>query len=80
MVKMELATLINEARYSLFKLGNFSDENLPPNKDCLYHHIRSVNYQTLTWKRSFDAVINAPDPAEHGWVISTATKLSSNGC
>ena len=61
---------VNEARYRLFKLGNFSDENLPPNKDCLYHHIRRVNYQTLIWKKSFDAVINAPDPAEHGWVIN----------
>ena len=60
---------VNEARYRLFKLGNFSDENLPPNKDCLYHHIRRSNYQTLIWKTSFDAVINAPDPAEHGWVI-----------
>ena len=45
------------------------DENLPPNKDCLYHHIRRSNYQTLIWKMSFDAVINAPDPAEHGWII-----------
>jgi hypothetical protein len=61
---------VNEARYRLFKLGNFSDENLPPNKDCLYHHIRRVNYQTLIWKKSLDAVINAPDPAEHGWVIN----------
>lgn len=61
---------VNEARYRLFKLGIFSDEDLPPNKDCLHLHIRRVNYQALIWKKSFDAIINAPDPAQHGWLIN----------
>ena len=62
---------VNDARYLLFRLGIVSDEDLPPNQDCLYHHIRRVKCQALIWKKSFDPVINAPDPAEHGWLINS---------
>ncbi len=60
---------INEARYCLFQLGNFSDEGLPPNKDCLIHHIMRANYQALIWRRCCDSRMNLPSPSEHGWIV-----------
>ena len=68
-------TLVNEARYSLFRKGKFSDTALPPNKDCLSKHVLRANYQAAIWKKGTTAVINAPPVTNHGWNISQDGKI-----
>lgn len=61
---------VNEARYCLFKMGNYSDESLPPTKDCLEKHVQRANYQSFIWKRCLIPNILPENPVEHGWQIS----------
>ena len=62
-------TSVNEVRYSMFRLGNFSDECLPPTEDCLEKHIQRANHQAFIWKRSLVAFIVPPSPVGNGWEL-----------
>ena len=35
--------------YNPFKTGKCSDDALPPNSDCLMHHIARSNFQAASW-------------------------------
>lgn len=62
-------TCVNEVRYCMFRLGSFSDECLPPTRDCLKKHVQRANYQAFIWKRCLLALIVAPSPAGRGWEL-----------
>ena len=62
-------TSVNEVRYSMFRLGSFSDECLPPTEDCLKKHIQRANHQAFIWKRSLVAFIVPPSPVGNGWEL-----------
>ncbi|KAH3750039.1 hypothetical protein DPMN_184555 [Dreissena polymorpha] len=49
---------------------------LPPCKQCLLQHIRRVNYQVGTWKRSHMPDLDIPLATKgHGWPKNTDTGL-----
>ena len=58
---------VNVARYNLFRLTCKSDQALPPNQDCLKHHLNRANYQTAIHRRCLEQYIHAPSPVGHGW-------------
>ena len=62
-------TCVNEVRYCMFRLGSFSDECLPPTRDCLKKHVQRANYQAFIWKRCLLALIVAPSPVGRGWEL-----------
>lgn len=65
---------VNVARYNLFRLTCKSDSQLlPPNQDCLLHHVKRANYQAAIHRRSLLPYINAPSPDGHGWKIEGDT-------
>eukprot|EP00112_Aurelia_sp_Birch-Aquarium-sp1_P021990 Seg6054.1 transcript_id=Seg6054.1/GoldUCD/mRNA.D3Y31 product="hypothetical protein" protein_id=Seg6054.1/GoldUCD/D3Y31 len=68
-------TEVNTVRYNMFRLGKFSDESIPPNKDCLVKHLQRANYQAAIWRRAVTPTINAPTPANNGWKIDNSGKL-----
>ena len=60
---------VNEVRYSMFCLGSFSDESLPPTQDCLKKHIERAAYQAFIWKQCLLAEAAPPSPVGNGWEI-----------
>ena len=40
------ASSVNDARYTMFKLGKCTEESLPPNFDSLHHHTLRVNFES----------------------------------
>lgn len=60
---------VNIARYNLFKLGKFSEDNIPPNDDTLHQHLLRANFQAYIWKHSLSNVLNIPSPCESGWTL-----------
>ena len=61
---------VNIARYNLFRLTCRADyQLLPPNQDCLLHHVKRANYQAAIYRRSLLPYINAPSPDGYGWKI-----------
>lgn len=60
---------VNDARYKIFTAKCRFDSALPPNQDCLHQHSLRANYQVGIYRRCFNAIIAAPNPAEHGWDI-----------
>lgn len=62
-------TSVNEVRYSMFRLGSFSDECLPPTEDCLKKYIQRANHEAFIWKRSLVAFIVPPNPVGNGWEL-----------
>ena len=61
---------VNAARYEIFTKGKFSEDLLPPTLDVLQLHIRRANYQCYIWKHATRALLNMPDPVNHGWIIN----------
>lgn len=60
---------VNIARYNLFKLGKFAEDNIPPNDDTLHQHLLRANFQAYIWKHSLSNVLNLPSPCESGWTL-----------
>lgn len=65
------ASDINEALHHLFKMGNYSDESLPPTNDCLEKHVQRANYESFIWKRFLMPNILPGSAVEHGWQINS---------
>ena len=59
---------VNAARYNLVRLTCRS-EALPPNQDCLTHHIARGNYHIANHRRALDRFIDAPSAVGHGWKV-----------
>lgn len=66
-------SLVNTARYNLFRLICRSDQFLPPNQDCLRHHLHRANYQAAVHRRCLQGCINAPSPVGHGWKLEDSS-------
>jgi len=64
-------TDVNQCRYQLFcaKRGNMISEQLPPCKDCLFHHAQRANYQAGIWRRSLECNPEVPRPSDCGWMV-----------
>ena len=62
-------SVVNLARYQIFKGGKFGEEFLPPNEDCLDLHLQRANYQCYLWRNTTKAVFSAPNITQHGWVV-----------
>ena len=60
---------VNSCRYTLFKSGKCSDDQLPPTCDSLLQHIYRANYQAVIWRRCLEAKMAIPAPTQHGWRI-----------
>ena len=52
--------IVDECRYNLFKAGKCSDDALPPNCDCLMHHIARSNFQAASWNRCLSPMLQLP--------------------
>ena len=59
---------VNAARYNLFRLTCRS-EALPPNQDCLKHHLARANYQIAIHRHALERFIDAPSAVGHGWQV-----------
>ena len=53
---------------NLFRLTCRS-EALPPNQDCLKHHLARANYQIAIHRRALERFIDAPSAVGHGWQV-----------
>lgn len=60
---------LNELRYRLFKVGQYSQASLPPNKDSFMLHLKRANYQAAIWRKCLQRHIQSPPPEEHGWLV-----------
>lgn len=60
---------VNKCRFSLFKSGKCSDDQLPPTCDSLLQHIRRANYQAAIWLNCLQPHMTIPPPSENGWQI-----------
>lgn len=63
------STRVNDARFTMFcsKAGN--EQAIPPTKQALLQHVKRANYQAAIWKRADKAMMEAPAPVGHGWVM-----------
>lgn len=61
---------VNTIRYTIFKSGKYSEEQLPPTEDVLYLHIKRSNYQAYIWRHCMENSLNMPDPNTHGWYVN----------
>lgn len=63
---------INHCRYAVFcsKKGEAELHQLPPCRDCLYHHCKRANYQTAVWNNAL-ANNQIPSLAGKGWVLES---------
>ena len=59
---------VNAARYNLFRL-TCQSEALPPNQDCLKHHLARENCQIAIHRRALERFIDAPSAVGHGWQV-----------
>ena len=60
---------VNEARFNLFKKGQYSEKFLPPTNDVLQLHISRANYQSFIWKTCLTCSLDLPSFEHHGWTI-----------
>ena len=66
---------VDECRYNLFKAGKCSDDALPPNSDCLMHHIARSNFQATSWNRCLSPILQLPPAAGNGWQLESDGQL-----
>ena len=57
---------VNEMSEALFTTVEFM--NLPPTQDALYQHVLRAVYQASIWLLCMEVLINAPNPAQYGWI------------
>jgi hypothetical protein len=58
---------VDEARYRMFCSNSAYGQSLPPTRHSLEQHLKRANYQAAIYRRSLEAMINAPRPENHGW-------------
>lgn len=59
---------IKKFRFTGFISRAGATQQMPP---CLYwltQHVQRANYMAEIWKNPKNPIINAPSPAEHGWM------------
>ena len=59
---------VNAARYNLFRQTCLS-KALPPNQDCLKHHLARSNYQIAIHRRALERFVDATSAVGHGWKV-----------
>ena len=65
----EKANSVNDARYTMFKLGKCTEESLPPNFDSLHQHILRVNFESYLRKHATTPIMASPSPVGYGWKL-----------
>ena len=71
----DVSNSVDGCRYSLFKAGKCSDEDLLPNSDCLNHHIARSNYQAASWNRCLSPMLQLPPAVDNGWQLESDGQL-----
>ena len=60
---------VSKCRFSLFKSGKCSDDQLPPTCDSFLQHIRRANYQEAIWLNCSQPHMAIPAPSENRWQL-----------
>jgi hypothetical protein len=60
---------VDNARHNLFRMGNCTEETLPPTSDSLVQHIHRANYESYVRRRCMVQTITAGSPDGHDWYI-----------
>jgi hypothetical protein len=60
---------VDNARHNLFRMGNCTEETLPPTSDSLVQHIHHASYESYVRRRCMVQMITAGSPDGHGWCI-----------
>jgi hypothetical protein len=57
---------VDNARHNLFKIGNCTEETLPPTSGSLVQHIHHANYESYVKRRYRVQIVTAGGPDGHG--------------